>query len=77
MNFIIKLLKFKNSIIDVVYDSIFVMINRLIKYLYIISFNEVYIAKQLKFIILNKLIRYHDISRGITNDKDKLFTFNY
>ena len=77
MNFIIKLLKFKNSIINVIYDSIFVMIDRFIKYSHIISFNEIYIAKQLKFIILNKFIRYHDIPREITNDKNKFFTFNY
>ena len=77
MNFIIKLLKFKDSIINVVYDSILVMIDRLIKYLHIVSFNETYIAKQLKFIVLNRLIRYHEISRGITSDKDKFFTFNY
>ena len=61
MNFIIKLLKFKNLIIDVIYNLIFVMIDCFIKYLHIISFNEKYIVKQLKFIVLNKLIRYHDI----------------
>ena len=62
MNFIIKLSNFKNVIIDVIYDSILVIIDRLIKYSHIISFNEIYIAKQLKFIVLNKLIRYYDIS---------------
>ena len=45
MNFIIKLLKFKNLIINVIYDSIFVMIDCLIKYSHMISFNEKYIAK--------------------------------
>ena len=50
MNFIIKLSKFKNSILDVIYDSIFVMIDCFIKYSHMISFNEKYIAKQLKFL---------------------------
>ena len=77
MNFIIKLLKFKNSIIDVIYDSILVMIDRFIKYSHIILFNETYIVKQLRFIVLNKLIRYHDIPQEITSDRNKFFTFNY
>ena len=68
MNFIIKLSKSKNSIINVIYDSILVIINRLIKYSHIILFDESYIAKQLRFIVLNKLIRYHDISREIVSD---------
>ena len=77
MNFIIKLSKLKNSIINMTYDSILVMIDRLIKYSHIISFNEEYIAKQLKFIVLNKLIRYHDIPQEITSNRNKLFTSNY
>ena len=53
------------------------MIDKLIKYNHLISFNEKYSADQLKFIILNKLIRYHDISKEITSDRDKLFTSKY
>ena len=74
MNFIIKLSKLRNSTIDVTYDSILVIVDRFIKYSHIILFDELYIAKQLKFVVLNKLIHYHDISRGITSDRDKLFT---
>ena len=44
MNFIIKLLKSINSIIEELYDSILMMVDRLIKYNHLISFNEKYSA---------------------------------
>jgi len=53
------------------------MINKFIKYLYIIACKEKFIAKQLEYIILNRLIRYHNISKKLTSNKDKLFTSNY
>ncbi len=59
------------------YNLILIMIDKLIKYLHIIACKEKFIAKQLKYIILNRLIRYHDIFKGLTSDKDKLFMFNY
>ena len=51
--------------------------NKLIKYFHIIIHKKNYFVKQFKFIILNKLIKYHKISLKLTNDKNKLFTFNY
>ena len=77
MNFIIKLLRLKNFIIDVIYESILVMINLFIKYSHLISFKEIYTIKQLIFIVLNQFIRYHEILRKITSDKNKFFIFNY
>ena len=77
MNFIIKLSKSKNSTNEETYDAILVMIDRLIKYCHIIPFKKIYNVEQLKYVMLNRLIRYQEISRGLTSDKDKLFTFNY
>ena len=77
MNFIIKLSKSKNSTNEKAYNVIFVMIDRLIKYCHIIFFKEIYNVKQLKYIILNRLIRYQKISKEFINDRNKLFTFNY
>ena len=77
MNFIVKLFKSKNLTTEETYDSILVMIDRLIKYSHIISFKENYTAKELRNIILDRLIRYHDISKRITSDRNKLFIFNY
>ncbi len=53
------------------------MINKLIKYLHIIACKEKFIVEQLKYIILNRFIRYHNIFKGLTSNRDKLFTSNY
>ncbi len=53
INFIIKLLKSTNLVIKDKYNLILVMINKLIKYLYIIACKEKFTTKQLKYIVLN------------------------
>ena len=77
MNFIIKLSKSTNSITEELYNNILMMVDKLIKYNHLISFSEKYSTDQLKFIVLNKLIQYHDILKEITSDRDKLFMSNY
>ena len=63
MNFIIKLSKSRNSTNEKAYDAILVMIDRLIKYCHIIFFKKTYDVEQLKYIVLNRFIRYHEISK--------------
>ncbi len=53
------------------------MVDKLTKYSHIIACKEKFIAEQLEYIVLNRLIWYHDILKGLTSDKDKLFTSNY
>ena len=77
MNFIIKLLKSKNSTNEKTYDAILVMIDRLIKYCHIIFFKKIYNVEQLKYVVLNRFIRYQKISKRFINNKNKLFIFNY
>ena len=77
MNFIIKLSKSKDSTNEKAYDAILVMINRLTKYCHIIFFKKIYNVEQLKYVVLNRLIQYQEISKEFINDKDKLFTSNY
>ncbi len=77
MNFIIKLSKLTNLATRNKYNSILIIIDKLIKYSHIIACKKKFIAKQLEYIVLNQLIRYYDIFKGITSDKDKLFTSNY
>jgi hypothetical protein len=77
MNFIIKLLKSTNSATRDKYNSILIMIDKLIKYSHIIACKEKFTAEQLEYIVLNRLIRYHDILKELISDRDKLFTSNY
>jgi hypothetical protein len=71
------LLKSTNLVIEDKYNSILVIINKLIKYLYIIICKEKFIVEQLKYTVLNRFIQYYNIFKELTNNKDKLFTSNY
>ena len=73
MDFITKLLKSKKSVEEIIYNSIFVMIDQLIKYTHIILFRKTYSSEQLEYVVLNKLIQHNDISKAFVSDKDKLF----
>ena len=77
MNFIIKLSESEKLVIEIIYDSILIIIDKLIKYSHLISFKELYSADQLEFIVLDRLIRYHDISKKVISDRNKFFTSNY
>ena len=77
LNFIIKLSKSQNLITDQHYNTILVIINRFTKYTHFISFRKEYDSKQLKYIIMNRLIRYHEILKRLTSDKNKFFTLKY
>ena len=68
MDFITKLPKLKNPATGDSYDSILVMVDRLMKYSHIVPFKETYIAEQLEYIVLNRLIKYHEIPKGLTSD---------
>ena len=77
MNFIMKLLKLKKSVEEITYDFILVMINQLTKYTHIILFKKTYFFKQLRYVVLNKLIQHNDILKAFINNRDKLFTLKF
>ena len=61
MNFITKFFESKNFVTRITYDIILMIVDRLIKYAHFVSFKKTYTTKKLKFVILNKLVQYHDI----------------
>ncbi len=71
------MLKSTNLAIRDKYNLILVIVNKFIKYLYIIVYKEKFIVKQLEYIILNRFIQYYNIFKRIINNKDKLFISNY
>ncbi len=77
INFIIKLLKLTNLAIKNKHYSILIMIDKFIKYSHIIVCKKKFTTKQSKYIVLNQLIRYHNIFKELISDRDKLFTSNY
>jgi len=77
MNFIIKLPKLTNLATKDKYNFILIIINKFIKYLYIIACKKKFIVKQSKYIVLNRFIRYYNILKELISNRDKLFTSNY
>jgi len=71
------LLKSTNLAIKDRYNLILVIIDKLIKYLYIIVCKEKFIVKQLEYIVLDRLIQYYNILKKLTSNRKKLFTSNY
>jgi hypothetical protein len=73
----VKLPRLVDPVTNDKYDSIIVIINKLTKYTIIILYKETYNTSQLRFILLDRLIRDYSILELITSDRDKLFTLNY
>ena len=73
LNFIIKLLKFKKRVTETIYDSILIIVDRLIKYNYFLSYKKASTAEDLVYTFLKTIIANHELSDEIISDKDKLF----
>jgi hypothetical protein len=73
LDFIIKLPSSIKPITGVVFDSILVIINRLTKYGYFISYKESLLAEELAYAFNKHIIGNYGISKKIINNKDKLF----
>ena len=73
INFIIKLLPLKESLIGTIYNSILVIMEVLTKYIYLKLYKEVFIVEDLVY-IFNKIVivRYRILDKIVLN-RDKLF----
>ena len=56
MDFITKLLKSKDPIILIMYNSIIIVVDRLIKYIYFIPLKEMYDVEQLRYLYIDRII---------------------
>jgi hypothetical protein len=63
--------------IEVVFDSILVIIDRLTKYGYFILYKESLSAEELAYAFNKYIIGNHEILKKIINDRDKLFTSRF
>jgi hypothetical protein len=73
LDFVTKLLLFKKLIIGVIYNSIMIVIDRLTKYTYFISYFESFLAEDLAYMFYKYIIANYGFSQRIINDRDKLF----
>jgi hypothetical protein len=77
LDFIIKLPPSVKLIIEVVFDSILVITDRLTKYGYFISYKESLSAEELAYTFNKHIIENYGISKKIISDRDKLFTSRF
>ena len=77
MDFIVKLPLAKDTIINIKYNSILVVVDRLMKYAHFIPWKEKRNAKDLAKVILKEIIANHGIPQNIISDRDKLFTSKF
>jgi uncharacterized membrane protein HdeD (DUF308 family) len=73
MDFVIKLLLSRESWTGYKYNFILIIINRLIKYIYIILYNKSNTTKKLLYILLWIIIVNHGVPKEIILNQDKLF----
>ena len=73
LNFIIKLSIFKKPLISTIYNSILIIVNILIKYIYLELYKKVFIVKDLVYIFNKIIIIRYRILNKIVLDRDKLF----
>ena len=72
-----KLLKFKKPLIKVLYNTILVITDRLIKYRYFILYKKSLTAEKLVYTFLRVLAANYRISDKIILNKDKLFILKF
>ena len=77
MNFIVKLLSLKNSVWDIMFNNILIIVDWLTKYIMFIFFKETATASILTHIILQELISNHKLLKEFIIDKNKLFTSKF
>jgi hypothetical protein len=73
LDFVVKLLLSKDPIIGVEYDSILVVTDRLIKYIYMILYLEASIIKDLAYMFLRIVVANYNVPEEMISDKNKFF----
>jgi hypothetical protein len=77
IDFIVKLLNSVELITEVAFDSILIIIDRLTKYGYFISYKESLLAEKLVYAFNKHIIRNYGIPKEIISNRDKLFTSRF
>ena len=73
IDFIVKLLKLEELIIKTVYNSILVIVDRLIKFTYFIPYQENLIVEDLTYVVKKVLLGNYQMPREFILDYNKLF----
>jgi hypothetical protein len=77
LNFITKLPLSKEPMIEVMYDFIIIVTNKLTKYAYFIPYFENFSTENLVYIFYKHVMTNYKFPQRIINNKDKLFTSRF
>jgi hypothetical protein len=77
LDFIVKLSPSMELMIEIIFDLILVVIDRLTKYGYFILYKESLLAEELVYAFNKHIIGNYGISKKIISDRDKLFTLKF
>lgn len=58
MDFIIYLLELRNRATNITYNTILIIVDRLIKYIHFILYKATIFIRALEFLVINRLIRH-------------------
>jgi hypothetical protein len=73
LDFVVKLLLSRDPITRIKYDFILVVMDRLIKYIYIILYLEASTAEDLAYMFLKIVVANYSALEKIISDRDKFF----
>lgn len=76
-DFVVKLPPSKEPMTKVIYDSIWVVTDRLTKYGHFVPYKESSDAKELAYAFLKTVVSQHGLPDEIISDRDKLFTSKF
>jgi hypothetical protein len=77
MDFVVKLPLLRELWIGHEYDLILVITDRLMKYVYMVLYNELSTAETLSQVFLRTIIANYGMLKEIILDRDKLFTLKF
>ncbi|PTB34695.1 hypothetical protein M441DRAFT_155126, partial [Trichoderma asperellum CBS 433.97] len=76
-NYIINLLGLKELLINIVYNSIFIVINKLFKQAYFLLYKKFYIIKDLVYFYIKYIFIKYKLLVEIILNKENTFTFKF
>ena len=68
MDFIMKLLRSKDPVINDTFNFIYIIVDKFIKYAHIILYKETYKIILIAFVVLDRIIKYYNIPAFIISD---------
>jgi len=74
---VVKLLLLKELILNIKYNIIFIITNKLTKYIYMILYFKIYMVKDLAYMFLRIIVINHGVLNEVILNQNKFFTLKF